>query len=1075
MVAGFLSMKNTKNTKDFWKNIAYAFLIFLLLASLFSLFNPLQKVEKIGFNQLVEQMKKDEVKKINVKGDTVYIELKDGVKETTQKQAGVSLEETLILYGLKEEELSKANIIAEQPESDVPWLFLFSILPIIIIGFFFWWVLKQGERGAMQAFSFGKAKPKIYGAGGKVKEKVTFNDVAGLEEAKEELKEVVEFLKTPKKFLDMGARIPRGVLLVGAPGTGKTLLARAVASEANVPFFSISGSEFVELFVGIGSSRVRDLFGTAKQSAQKIGAALIFIDELDAIGRQRGAGIGGGHDEREQTLNQILVEMDGFERETNVIIIGASVTGDTPVLVKDSSGEIKLSEISKVIDPYYQKDEEGVEKETPFLEVLGFNKRPTKYNYKNNIYFGNSAFKKVGSVFRHRVSEIFEIEFLGGKIRATGNHSVFIRTQQGIQVKPVSEIKEGEVLVDLPYKVNQKEKRANEFNNDFDLELPLWQPLFEGFEVINSSYQYAIAQAGKDSQSHLGEELGFSQKTIGKWQQGICGPRQLSRNYYHHQYLLPETIKVTPALMKLFGYYTAEGYSRKELDFCFNIKEKDVISDLRRLMKEIFRLEPDRERYITNNAVNIIYYSKPLAKFFAYHCGKGAKNKHLPSFLFETPRDYFIEFLKGYFVGDGYQDKKGKMEITSVSRQIILELNWLCRMHGIKSYICSCTAKAGRRINNGKPLKETKSWRIGLGSSQNPFNNFRKHRTSIKKPIIKKIRKLSYEDYVYDFCGCENEGFFGGEVPILLHNTNRPDILDSALLRPGRFDRLVVLDEPDIKGREAILKIHAKGKRISKFINLREIGERTPGFSGADLANLMNEAAILATRRNKKEITQEELRESIEKVMLGPERKSHILSKKEKKIAAYHEAGHALVASLVPESEPVHKISIISRGLAAGYTLKLPKEEKYLKTKNQFLGELATLLGGYCSEALIFGQITTGASDDLRKATALAKKLVMEYGMSKLGPMTFGEKESLIFLGREITERRDFSEEVAQKIDKEVARFIKEAEKGARNLLENKKNLLDKIAKRLIEKETIERKEFEELIKEEAPKITPKS
>lgn len=602
--------------KNIWKNILYTFLIFLFLASFFSLFNPPQKVEEVTLGELVQQIENGQVKKIEVQGTQINIELDDGAKEIATKEIGTPLEEILVNgYGLDPTLLRSVSIVPQAESSDI-WLWvLLSILPIILIGFLFWWMLRQGQQGATQALSFGKAQPKVYGGGGKIKEKVTFDDVADLQEAKEELKEVVDFLKNPQKFLNMGARIPRGVLLVGAPGTGKTLLARAVASEAGVPFFSISGSEFVEMFVGVGSARVRDLFTTAKKNAP----CIVFIDELDAIGRHRGAGLGGGHDEREQTLNQILVEMDGFERETNVIVLAA---------------------------------------------------------------------------------------------------------------------------------------------------------------------------------------------------------------------------------------------------------------------------------------------------------------------------------------------------------------------------------------------------------------------------------------------------------------TNRPDILDPALLRPGRFDRRIVLDEPDVRGREEVLKIHSRGKPLANNVNLREIAERTPGFSGADLANLMNEAAILAARRNKQEITQDELRESIEKVLLGPERKSHILSEKEKKIAAYHEAGHALVSSFMPHSEPVQKISIVSRGMAAGYTLKLPSEERHLKTKSQFLADLATLMGGFVAERLIFKDVTTGASNDLKKATELARSLVMEYGMSRLGPMTFGKRESMVFLGKEITEQRDFSEEVAEKIDKEVERFIKEAEKNAEKILKEKKDLLEKVAKALMEKETIERKEFEELIKE---------
>jgi cell division protease FtsH len=487
------------------------------------------------------------------------------------------------------------------------------MLPLVLFGVFFLFIFRQAKSGAAEAFTFTKARARLFGAEGHPKTRINFNDVAGLKEAKEELKEIVDFLKNPQKYLKMGAKIPRGVLLLGPAGVGKTLLARAVAGEASVPFFSISGSEFVEMFVGVGSARVRDLFSIAKKASPSI----IFIDELDAIGRHRGAGIGGGHDEREQTLNQILVEMDGFERETNVIIMAA---------------------------------------------------------------------------------------------------------------------------------------------------------------------------------------------------------------------------------------------------------------------------------------------------------------------------------------------------------------------------------------------------------------------------------------------------------------TNRGDILDPALLRPGRFDRKVVLDPPDIHDREEIMKIHCKGKPLALDVNLREIAERTPGFSGADLANVVNEAAILAARKNKTQVYQGEFLESIEKVLLGPERRSHILSKKEKEIAAYHEVGHALVSSFLPNTEPVRKISIIARGMAAGYTLQMPSEERKMRTKKQFLAEIATLLGGYCAEKIRFGEITTGAANDLSRASDLARKLVKEYGMSPLGPVSFGEKEELVFLGKEISEQRNYSEKIAARIDEEVSRFIRDAEKEALATLSKRRKLLDKVAGTLIEKETIEREEFEMLI-----------
>jgi len=602
--------------KNLAKNFVFIILIFLTVSAVFALIQQSGKEKEISITQLAQDISQDKIKSVTVSGNNLQIVYQDDSKAVATKETETSLSETLINYGVDKGKLDKVNVVVKETGGVWDWLgpVLFLVLPLILFGVFFWMIFRQAKTGAMQAFDFTKAKARLFGAEGHPKEKITFNDVAGLQESKQELMEVVDFLKNPKKFLQMGARIPRGVLLMGPPGCGKTLLARAVAGEANVPFFHISGSEFVELFVGVGAGRVRDLFNTAKKNAP----CIIFIDELDAVGRHRGAGIGGGHDEREQTLNQILVEMDGFERNTNVIVVAA---------------------------------------------------------------------------------------------------------------------------------------------------------------------------------------------------------------------------------------------------------------------------------------------------------------------------------------------------------------------------------------------------------------------------------------------------------------TNRPDVLDPALLRPGRFDRRVVLDLPDVIEREDILKIHSRGKPLALNINLKEVAERTPGFSGADLANVVNESAILAARKNKTQIHQEEILESIEKVLLGPERKSHILSKKEKEIAAFHEAGHALVSSSLPEAEPIRKISIIARGMAAGYTLKMPAEERKIIKKSEFLAELATLLGGYCAEKLKFGDITTGAANDLERASDLARRLVKEYGMSSLGPVAFGEKEELVFLGKEIGEQRNYSEKVAAQIDKEVAKFIKDAQNQAEKILNKKRHMLEKIARTLIEKETIEKEEFEELIK----------
>jgi len=605
--------------KSLAKNIFIVLAVFFIVSAVFSLFSNSQNSKKpaiISLNELAGEINAEKVSQISVNGQNLEIIFKDEVKKTSAKETETSLTDSLKNYGVEAQKLQTVKLEIKQNSGWKYWLgeaAISFILPLIFIGFFFWLIMRQAQKGAGQNFGFTRSLAKMIMPQDQ-KEKTSFKDVAGLKETKQELEEVVEFLRHPKKFIDIGAKIPKGVLLIGPPGCGKTLLARAVSGEANVPFFHISGSEFVELFVGVGSARVRDLFQTAKKSSP----CIIFIDELDAIGRHRGAGLGGGHDEREQTLNQILVEMDGFEPNNGVVLLAA---------------------------------------------------------------------------------------------------------------------------------------------------------------------------------------------------------------------------------------------------------------------------------------------------------------------------------------------------------------------------------------------------------------------------------------------------------------TNRPDILDPALLRPGRFDRRVTLDLPDINDREDILKIHTKNKPLASTVDLRQIAERTPGFSGADLANLANEAAISTARANKKEVGFLELVSSIEKVLLGPERKSHLLSGEEKKIAAWHEAGHALVAASLPHMDPIRKISIISRGQAAGYTLKLPTEDKHLHSKTEFTEELAVLLAGFEAEKMIFGEITTGASNDLEKATDLAHRLVTRYGMSeKLGPRTFGETEDLIFLGKEITTEKNYSEKTSAEIDKEVSTFISQASQTAQKILSQKSALLQKITEELLKKETLEKEEFEALI-----------
>jgi cell division protease FtsH len=615
-----IKFSKPKTPRFTMKNVGASLLVLAILITVFSLFGaPTEKIPTVPLSQVATEVNAGKVKKISVEQNTINIEKTDGKKETAKKEADASLTDSLKNFGVNTEKLRGVEIAVKEPSGVGFWTanLLPALLPFLLLGGFMFFMIRSAQSANSRAISFGQIKDKPTGEL-PPKKKVTFKDVAGAHNAKQELMEVVDFLKNPKKFTAMGARIPKGVLLFGAPGTGKTLLAKAVAGEADVPFFHMSGSEFVEMFVGVGASRVRDLFQKAKENAP----AIVFVDELDAVGRHRGTGMGGGHDEREQTLNQILVEMDGFATDEGVIVIAA---------------------------------------------------------------------------------------------------------------------------------------------------------------------------------------------------------------------------------------------------------------------------------------------------------------------------------------------------------------------------------------------------------------------------------------------------------------TNRPDVLDPALLRPGRFDRHVTLDLPDIDEREAILKVHSEGKPMVKEVSLRRVAERTPGFSGADLANLTNEAAILTVRREKKQVGMPELLDSIEKVMLGPERKNHMLSGKEKEIVAYHEAGHAIIAHVLPHVDPVRKISIVSRGRAGGYTLKLPETERRLHSKPEFLGELATLLGGYTAELTQFGELTTGASNDLKRATELARSIVTEYGMSDMGPTTYGEHEEYVFLGRDFSSKRNFSEETAFQIDKAIINLLDNAKKEALDIIAKNKDKWALIAKVLMEKETIEQDEFWALMGE-APK-----
>ncbi|PJE67266.1 hypothetical protein COU95_03270 [Candidatus Shapirobacteria bacterium CG10_big_fil_rev_8_21_14_0_10_40_9] len=1041
------------------KNIIIWTLIAILGLSFFLSFltSGPQTGEEIGLSAALSDIKDGKVKEVLVEGDKLVLTYKEENKVAiTYKESGDKISEVLTSAGI---ESTSINLKIKDQSLSRIWVdILGTILPLALMAIFFFFIIRQARGAQDSIFSFGQSKARLFAKG---RQNITFKDVAGVDEAKKELEEVVDFLKHPGKYHSLGARTPKGVLLVGPSGCGKTLLAKAVAGEAGVSFFSMAGSEFMEMLVGVGAARVRDLFNNAKRTAPSI----IFIDEIDAIGRMRGFGIAGGHDEREQTLNQILVEMDGFTPNDNVIVVAASVTGETPILIKKQN-QIELLSIGEFVDSYFSNQQK--EGEIPVEDVfcLGFDKKEGKRAYKKNLYFQKSAFKKIKSVFRHQVEQIYEIEYLGGKIRATGNHSVFVRTPFGLKTKAVSSLARGDILIDLPFKVNRTNKRlmeirAHQFNVSWSLTLPFFDEKQE--KEWQAKYLFALQNRDELSQSQTAEIVGVSQTTVSNWQREIGHPRPISKEYFKHKF--PSKIRVTPELCRLMGYYVAEGYSRWEVDFCFSTSESDYVQDLISLTKMIFGIEPDRIRRVTKGAVNIVYSATPLANFLAKYCGQGAENKHVPAFLFEAPYEYFLEFLRGVWRGDGYEDKSGKGEITSISKQLILELNWLCRMHGIKTYMTKFMTTEGRRIKNGKPLSASLAYRLGWGKANNPFcHHLLKKTYPVKRAIVKKIKKIPYQGFVYDLCGVDNEAFFGGESPLLLHNTNRGDLLDPALLRPGRFDRTVVLDMPDMEARKAILKIHARGKPFEGDVSWEQVSKRTVGFSGADIENMLNEAAILAAREGKRVIGTAEIDEASLKVKLGPAKK-RLQTEEDKKMTAYHEAGHAIVTSSLPHMDPVSRISIVARGVSLGHTLIPPTQDRTHETKSHLMEQITALLGGRAAEDIVFEEMTTGAANDIEQATRIARGMVIDFGMSDLGPVNLGPQVEYSDMGRALwMEPSQLSPEMASKVDREVKKIVDSSYQKALEILKKSRKKLDLVAGSLIKKETLEQEEFERLI-----------
>lgn len=1034
---------------------------FLAVASFFG-GNKAKNENTVPVSRILADAKEDKIEKIAVSENDLTVKYKDGKTVFSRKDPNQDLNRTLFSKDELGLEPGKVILVNQNDITKNFWVnAVLNFGPILMFFFLLSWLYKRQMGGANALFSFGQSPAKNYQ---KNLPKVTFAAVAGVDEAKKELEEIVDFLKNPKKYAALGARTPKGVLLIGPSGCGKTLLARAVAGEAGVAFYSMAGSEFMEMLVGIG----------------------------------------------------------------------ASVTGDTTVLIRQN-GEYKLLPIGEFADQYYKNEDDKGIKIVEEMETLGFEKKKTGFwgtkNQTEKMVFAKSAFKKVSGVYRHRVSEIYEIEYLDGIVRATGDHSVFIRTHGWIKSIPVAELKPGDLLVNLPLNVRHWDKEAGKTvhelkTHEFEkLENNLYLDFWSEDKETRQKYQYVFDYQGVMTQSAIAANIGVSQATVGHWQNKIYSPQLLSRKLVKLD--LPDRVKITPELLKLFGFYTAEGRNAGNLELTFGADEQNLHEEFISLMEEVFGVGNPKIENTIDNSTRIIYYSAHLGRFFERSCGTGSHNKHLPNILWELPKEYFLAYLEGLYLGDRYITKSQKLSITSVSHQLIKELSWLCAMHGIKAGVKHGTFQAGRVIKN-KPLPAGEYWNLIIGKTSNPFVKKSEHPWQIKRAIVKKITKKRYDGFVYDLVGVENEAFFGGDKPVLLHNsrvrdlfqtakksapsiifideidaigrqrgmglvgghdereqtlnqilvemdgfqpnesvivmaaTNRPDVLDPALVRPGRFDRRVSLDLPDKEGRLAILEVHKKGKPFVDDADWEKVAKRTVGFSGADLENMLNEAAILAAREAKTKIDMKDLEEAATKVKMGPEKK-RLQSDQDKKITAYHEAGHAVVTHFLPHMDPVHRISIVSRGMSLGHTLIPPTADRLHETKSHLVEQIASMLGGRAAEELIFKEMTTGASSDISQATAIAREMVTEFGMSALGPINL-DGESKQTMGRYFFEPTKVSENMTAKIDAEVKKLIDDGLKLAQSLLKKHKKLLDKVAAALLAKETLEREEFEEIM-----------
>ncbi len=988
------------------------------------------------------------IKRILVYDNFLLLETKNNELIRINKESGVSLWQISKDLNISPEKLQKIEIISQNKTTqEIILALIVNLLPVVVIIAIFWYMFSQAQKGAGQIFSFSKSSIKMYNP---QKEKITFDDVAGLKEAKEELKEVIEFLKNPQKFLSLGARVPKGVLLVGPPGTGKCVVGETLilTTKGAIEIKEVPKYFYVDIF------------------ENKVEGAYLPTIELKTLENVIDKAIYFYALPETQTIK--ITTRQGFELEG---------TPEHPILVLNENGFLEFKELQslKIGD----------------LAAIKFNTQ----------IFGN-------------FSQLTEEEaYIMGVLIGDGNLSTSNRLEITTADRELANVFVNYFKNNYPeYKIYERLQYSKNFNKSIVYGIASWPAKKKFFEYGMSCFlsydKYipeSIMMGNKKIVTSFLQGLFDSDGYVEAYR-GAVGILSVSKKLINQLAFLLLNLGIVPSIrikQKRKDEYSRDVYELK-------ISGAYLLKFAQEINFKLPRKKKLLENYLytrwkDNANVDIIYNIGDLAeKAWNEIKQKGKSNSWMANVVDKVrnknriSRNTLMKLIqdleeRGASSYEFYYLKSlldSELFFTPIVKKEFSKAKvYDFTMQNTHSFISNgfishntLLAKA-TAAEAGVPFfyisgSEFIELFVGVGASRirDAFSVAKKFAPSIlfidEIDSIGRIRGVGVtgaheeREQTLNQLLAEMDGFEKETPLVVIAATNRPDVLDPALLRPGRFDRKIYLDLPTVIEREEILKIHLRDKKVGE-VNLKEVAERTPGFSGADLANLCNEAAIIAARKNKSQIEQEDLIEAIEKVLLGPERKSKVYSKKEKMIAAYHEAGHAIVAHYLPYSSPVQKISIIARARAGGYTLKTPLEEKSFLSKKEFLDEICALLGGYAAELIVFNDITTGASSDLRVATDMARELVTTYGMSeKFGPISLGRKQEIIYGYKEYLVEKDYSEKTAEEIDKEVQKILNEALEKAKKILEIKREKLDKVAKALIKRETLEKRQFERLVGE---------